>query len=103
MGCRKIIFVSIRTATKDMRARIEDRWELILKKNYQITCTRFLAKYEGLYLYYVGFEKRYSIENEFINFVKGDGYDLTFNQDHSDGTSTDHEYFALMMTCSTES
>ena len=36
---------------------------------------------------------RYSIDDEDIHFVKGEGYDLIDNPDHPDGTSTNKEYF----------
>ena len=66
-----------------------------MKKNDQRTCTRFLAKYGGLSLYDIDFGKRYSIDDEYINFVKGYGYALIGNPYHPDGTSTDHEYFCI--------
>ena len=62
-----------------------------------------LEKYGGISIYDIDFEKRYSIDDEDIYIVKGYGYDLIGKIDHPDRTSTDHEYFALMMTCSTES
>ena len=40
-------------------------------------------------------EKRYSIDDKEIHFVKGDGYALIGNPDHPDGSSTDHEYFCI--------
>ena len=40
-------------------------------------------------------EKRYSINDKEINFVKGDGYALIGNPYHPDGSSTDHEYFFI--------
>ena len=42
-----------------------------MKKNDQRTSNCFLAKYGELSLYYFCFEKRYSIDDEDINFVKG--------------------------------
>ena len=66
-----------------------------MKKNYQITRTRFLEKYGGLSLYYIDFEKRYPIDDEYIHFVKGYGYALIGNPDHPFGTSTDHEYLCI--------
>ena len=47
-----------------------------MKKNDERTCNWFLAKYGGLYLYDIGFEKIYSIDDENIKFVKGDVYAL---------------------------
>ena len=38
---------------------------------------------------------RYYIDDEYIHFVKGDGYALIGNPDHPDGTSTDHKYFCI--------
>ena len=66
-----------------------------MNKYDQITCTRFLSKYGGLSLYYIGMEKRYSIDDKDINFLKGDGCALIGNPDHPYGTSTYHEYFCI--------
>ena len=66
-----------------------------MRGNDQRTCTRLLAKYGGLSIYYIDFEKRYSIDDEYILFVKGYLYALIGNPDHPDGTSTDHEYFFI--------
>ena len=57
-----------------------------MKKNYQRTRTRFLAKYGGLSLYDIDFGKRYSIDDENIHFVKGYGNVLIGNPNHPDGT-----------------
>ena len=84
------------------RYYIEDRGNP-LWKNDQRTCTQFLAKYCGLSLYDIGFEKIYSIDDEDIHIVTGYGYYLIGNADHPDGTSTDHEIFSFMMNCLTES
>ena len=54
-----------------------------------------MAKYGGLSLYDIYMEKRYSIDDNEINFVKGDGYALIGNPYHPDGSSTDHEYFCI--------
>ena len=40
-------------------------------------------------------EKRYSIDDKEIHFVKEDGYALIGNPDHPDGSSTDHKYFCI--------
>ena len=61
-----------------------------MKKNDQRTRTCFLAKYVGLRLYDIDFEKIYSIGDEEIHFVKCYVYDLISNPDHPDGTSTYH-------------
>ena len=93
MGCGKSIFRSTRTCKKRAGSL---HWRLgksSMKKNYQITRTCFLAKYGWLSIYGIYFGKRYSIDYEEINFLKGDGYALNGNPDHPDGTSTDHEYF----------
>ena len=66
-----------------------------MKENDQRTRTRFFAKYGGLSLYDIDFGKRYSIDDEWIQFVKGEGYALIGNPDHPDRTSTDHEYFCI--------
>ena len=68
---------------------------MFMKKNYQRSCTRFLAKHEGRYIYYIHFESRYSIDDENIHFVNGYGYALIDNPNNLDGTSTDHEYFFI--------
>ena len=39
--------------------------------------------------------KRYSIDDEDIHFVKGDGYDWIGNPYNTYGTSTDNEYFFI--------
>ena len=78
-----------------MRAYIED-WEILsMKKNDQITRTHFWAKYGGMSLYYIGFGERYSIDDDDIQFLKGDWYALIGNPDHPDETSTYHEYFCI--------
>ena len=66
-----------------------------MKKNYQRIRTHFLAKYGGLSLYDISFEKRYYIDDKGIHFVKGYGYALIGDPDHPDETSTDHEYFCI--------
>ena len=66
-----------------------------MNKNDQITRTRFLAKYGGLSIYGIDFEKIYSLDDEEIQFVKGYGYALIGNPDHPNGTSTDHEHFFI--------
>ena len=74
-----------------------------MKKDDQRSRTRLLAKYGGLYLYDIDMEKRYSINDKEINFVKGDRYALIGNPYHPDGSSTDHKYFAFMTICLIES
>ena len=54
-----------------------------------------MSKYGGLSLYDINFEKRYLIDDEYNNFVKGYGYALFGHPDHPDGTSNDHEYFCI--------
>ena len=66
-----------------------------MKKDYQRSRTRFLAKYGGLSIYDVDIEKRYSIDDKDIYFVKGDRYALIGNPYHPDGSSTDHGYFCI--------
>ena len=66
-----------------------------MKINYQRTCPCFLAKYGGLTIYYIDFEKIYSIDDEDITFLKGQGYALIGNPDHQDVNSPDHEYFFI--------
>ena len=60
---------------RELRAYIEDRGKLLKKKNDQRTCTPFLEKYGGLSLYIINVEKIYSIDDDDIQFVMGDGYD----------------------------
>ena len=66
-----------------------------MKKDDQRSRTCFLAKYGGLSLYDIDTEKRYSIDDKEIHFVKGDGYALIGNPDHPDVSSTDHGYFCI--------
>ena len=66
-----------------------------MKKDDQRSWTCFLEKYGGLSLYDIDMEKRYSINDKEIHFVKGDGYALIGNPDYPDGSSTDHEYFCI--------
>ena len=66
-----------------------------MKKDDQIYRTRFWAKYGGLSLYDIDTEKRYSIDDKEMNFVKGEGYALIGNPDFLDGSSTDHEFFFI--------
>ena len=66
-----------------------------MKKNDQRNCNHFLAKYGGLSLYGIDFEKIYSIDDEDIHFVKGYGYALIVNPDHTYGNSTDNEYIFI--------
>ena len=66
-----------------------------MDKYDQRTCTSFLAKYGRISIYDIDKEKRYSINDKDIHFVKGDGYSLIVNPDHPDGTLTDHEYFRI--------
>ena len=72
-----------------------------MNKNYQRTCTHFLAKYGGLSISDINCGKKYSIDDGDIHFLKGGVYALIGNPDHPYLTSTDHEFFAFMMTCST--
>ena len=66
-----------------------------MKKDDHISLTCFLAKYGGLSIYYIDMEKRYSIDDKEIHFVKGDRYALIGNPDYPDGSSTDHKYFCI--------
>ena len=66
-----------------------------MNKDYQRIRTRFLDTYGGLFIYDIDMEKRYSIDDKEINFVMGDGYALTGNPYHPDGSSTYHEYFCI--------
>ena len=77
-----------------MRAYIQ-YWENPNEKHDQGYCTRFLENYCGLSLYDIYIEKRYTIDNEDLHFVKKDGYYLIGNPDNPDGGSTDHAYFLI--------
>ena len=66
-----------------------------MKKYDQRTCTCILEKYGGLSIYDIDMEKRYSVYDKYIHFVKWKGSSLIGNPDHPDGTSTDHEYFCI--------
>ena len=57
-----------------------------MKKNDQRNRTRFLDNYVGLSIYDIDFGKRYYIDDEDIQFVKGYGYALIGNPDNPDGT-----------------
>ena len=54
-----------------------------------------MVKYGGLSIYDIVFEKIYSIDDKEVHFVNGYGYALIGNPDHTDGTSTDREYFVI--------
>ena len=66
-----------------------------MKKDYQRYRARFLDKYEGLSLYDIDTEKRYSNDEKEMLFLKGEGYALIGNPYFPDGSSTDHEYFRI--------
>ena len=57
--------------------------------------TRFLGNYCGLALYNIYIEKRYTIDDEDLHFVKKCEYYLVGNPDNPDGASTDHAYFLI--------
>ena len=44
-------------------------------------------------------EKRYSIDDKEVHFVKGYRYALIGYPDYSDGTSTDQKYFCIHDDC----
>ena len=94
-GVEKVFSNQSESVTRELRAYIEDWGELSMKKNDKRTCTQLLAKYGGLYLYDIDFDRICSIDDEDIHFVKGDGYALIGNPDQPYGTSTDHEYFFI--------
>ena len=66
-----------------------------MKKDDQRYRTCFLAKYGGISLYDIDTEKKYSIDDKEIHFVKEYRYALIGNPDHPDGSSTDHSYFCI--------
>ena len=74
-----------------------------MNKYDQIYRTHLLVNYGGLSLYDIDMEKRYSIDDKEIHFVKEYGYALIGNPDHPDGTSTNHEYFCIHDDFFTES
>ena len=84
--------------TRDLRAYIEDLGKNPNEKHDQRYFTHFLEKYGGLSLHDIDIERRYTINDEEIHFVKKYGYDLIGNPDNPDGTSTCHELFSFMMT-----
>ena len=69
--------------------------EIPNEKHDQRYRTQFLDKYGGISLYDIDIEMRYTIEDEYINFIKEGIYDLIGNPDNPDGTSTDHEYYII--------
>ena len=93
--CEKLFSYQPETVTIELRAYIEDWEKSIMKKKNQRTCILFLEKYGGLYLYDINFDKRYSIDDEDIHVMKGYGFDLIFNPENPDITSTDHENFFI--------
>ena len=95
MVCGESIFRSFRTCQKRAESLYLRLEKLSIKKNYQRTRTHFLAKYGGISLYNIDFEKRYSIDDKGIHFVNGDRYSLIGNPYHTNVTSTDHEYFFI--------
>ena len=66
-----------------------------MKKNDERYVNRVLAKYGCLYIYDLDLNQRYTIDHEYICFVKKYGYNLIDNLDHPDGTSTHREYFFI--------
>ena len=56
---------------RELRAFIEDWGKLSMKKDDQRYRTCFLSKYGGLSLYYIDTEKRNSIDEKEMHFVKG--------------------------------
>ena len=66
-----------------------------MKKHHQRTRTCFLEKYGVISIYDYYFDRRYSIDDEDIHFVKVGGYSLIGNPDNPYGTSADHEYFFI--------
>ena len=81
--------------TRDLRAFIEDWGKSLMKNPDQISRTRFLGEYDGLYLYDIDIERIYIIDYEKIHFVNKYGYALIGNPENPCGTSTDHEYFLI--------
>ena len=77
--------------TRELRSYIEGCGKLLMNKNYRRNGTCFLAKYGGLSLYDIYFEKRYSIDDEDVYFLKGGGYSFIGNPDHPYGNPTDRE------------
>ena len=91
----KLISEHSEPVKRELRAYIAD-WERFSMKKYDpISRTCFLAKYGELSIYDAVMEKIYSIDDKEIHFVKGYGYALIVTPDHTDGTSTDHEYFFI--------
>ena len=92
---RKYISDNSEPVKIELRAYIE-YWEVLSMNKYdQIFRNCFLCKYVGLSIYDIDMEKRYSIDDKEIKFVKGDGYALIGNPDNPDGTSTDYEYYCI--------
>ena len=94
-GAEKVFSDHSEPVTRELRDYIEDWRKSSMKKNDQRTRKRFLEKYVGLSHYDIDMEKRYSIDDEDIRFVKVDGYALIGNPDHPDGTSTYHGYYCI--------
>ena len=64
MGCGSSIPEHPEPVKRELRAYIEDWGKLSMKKDGQISCTRFLAKYGGLSFYDIDTEKRYSVDDK---------------------------------------
>ena len=56
--------------TRELRAYIKDREKPLMKKQDQISYTRFLAKYAGLSVCNIDIGKRYSIDDGYIHLKK---------------------------------
>ena len=94
-GVEKVFSEHSEPIKRELRAYIE-YWEILSMKKYDQRSNSFLlANYGGLSLYDNTMVKRYSIDYNEIHFVKGDGYALIGNPDHTYATSTDHEYFCI--------
>ena len=95
MGCGKSSFRSIRTCYKRYeslhwrlrRFSYEEKWS----KNSYLLLEKIRRTLSLWYLFW----EIYSINDKEIHFVKWNGYALIGNQDHTDVTSTYHEYFFI--------
>ena len=66
-----------------------------MEKHEERSCTWFLEKYGGISIYYIDIERRYTIDDKCINFIKKYVYASIGNPDNPYGNSTDNEYFLI--------
>ena len=94
-GVEKVYSYQPEPVTRYIRDYTEYWGKSLVKEHDQIFCTSFLEKYCCLSINDIDVERRYSLGDEDIKFIKKYGQDLFDNPDNPDGTLTDHEYFLI--------